>query len=91
MVAQTKQRGGRKIPTPTSFGSASPMSTSNFAHSDMAFLHCALYIQHLNILIFKVFHGHMEMATWTWPHGHGRIDMATRTWTHKHEHMKMDT
>ncbi len=76
-VEQTKQRGGRKIPTPTYLGSASPMSTSNFAHSDMAFLQCALYIQHLNILIFKVFHGHMGMATWTWPHGHEHMNMDT--------------
>jgi hypothetical protein len=29
-VARTKRRGGRKIPTPTSFGSAPPLSTSEF-------------------------------------------------------------
>jgi hypothetical protein len=29
-VARTKRRGGRKIPTPTSFGSAPPLSASEF-------------------------------------------------------------
>jgi hypothetical protein len=39
MVARTKRRGGRKIPTPTSFGSAPQLSTSEFG----AFRHGFFY------------------------------------------------
>jgi hypothetical protein len=45
----------------------------------------APYILHLNILIFKVFHGHMDVDKW-----HGHMDMATQTWTHGHKHKDMN-
>jgi hypothetical protein len=44
------------------------------------------YIMHLNILIFKVFHGHTDMDKWTWIHGHKHMDMDTWKWKHGHGH-----
>ncbi len=46
----------------------------------------ALYILHLNILIFNSFDGHMDMDKWTWTH----MDMDTWTWTHGHGHLDID-
>jgi hypothetical protein len=62
-VARTRRRGGRKIPTPTSFGSAPPLSASEFSafrhgffYSVRSFFQCCFLAVHRHGLITDIEH-----------------------------------